>query len=210
MEKKTEDMNEAFVVSESAQVMGEIRKKDRRDKKKKKKDMLMELLLYLILLLLGAIVIPRFVLQRIIVDGPSMEPTLKDGENLMIEKLSVAFNNLKRFDVIVFYPTGKTEEEYYIKRIIGMPGETVQILDGRILINGEILEEAYGKDDIISYAGSAAAPITLKDDEYFVLGDNREISSDSRYQKVGNVKKDSIGGKVLLRIWPLSKFGSIQ
>ncbi len=94
-----------------------------------------------------------------------------------------------------------------MKRIIGLPGETVQIdLSGNIYINGEILEEDYGLEPI-NFPGLAQDPITLGEDEYFVLGDNRNNSSDSRDPSVGNIKRDDIMGKAWVRIWPLNKFG---
>jgi signal peptidase I len=116
---------------------------------------------------------------------------------------------LKRFDIIVFYPFGRENEEYYVKRIIGLPGETIQIVDGVIYIDGDILEEDYGKDPILD-PGRAVVPIKLADDEYFVMGDNRNISKDSRYSVVGNVEKKNIGGKAFFRISPLKRFGPID
>jgi signal peptidase I, bacterial type len=116
---------------------------------------------------------------------------------------------LKRFDIIVFYPYGRDSDEYYVKRIIGLPGETVQIIDGKIYINGEVLEENYGKEPIEN-PGRAAQPIKLADDEYFVMGDNRNISKDSRYPNVGNVKMKNIGGRAFFRVSPLRKFGPID
>lgn len=153
-------------------------------------------------------VIITFVGQRTRVDGRSMENTLHNGDNLIVEKLSYRFSDPKRFDIIVFPPTGK--KEYYIKRIIGLPGETVQIdEDGNIYINGELLEENYGKETIQN-PGRAAQPITLGDDEYFVMGDNRNNSKDSRSEEVGNVKRSQIIGRAWLRIWPLNQFGLLK
>jgi signal peptidase I len=116
---------------------------------------------------------------------------------------------LDRFDIIVFYPYGRENEEYYVKRIIGLPGETVQIIGSDVYINGEVLEEHYGKDPIED-PGRAIEPITLGDDEFFVMGDNRSISKDSRTEEVGNVKKENIGGRAVFRIKPLSRFGTID
>ena len=99
---------------------------------------------------------------------------------------------------------------YYVKRVIGLPGETVQIdLEGNIYINGEILEEDYGKEKI-NFPGLAVEPITLGDDEYFVMGDNRNNSSDSRDPSVGNIRRSNIIGKAWVRIWPLNKFGVLK
>ena len=150
-----------------------------------------------------------FVGQRTVVDGRSMNATLNDGDNLIVEKLSYRFSDPKRFDIIVFPPQG-APKEHYIKRIIGLPGETVQIdKDGNIYINGELLEENYGLETIQN-PGRASEPITLGDDEYFVLGDNRNNSTDSRMEKVGNVKRETITGRAWLRIWPLSDIGFLK
>ena len=150
-----------------------------------------------------------FVGQRTVVDGRSMNATLNDRDNLIVEKLSYRFSDPKRFDIIVFPPQG-APKEHYIKRIIGLPGETVQIdKDGNIYINGEILEENYGLETIQN-PGRASEPITLGDDEYFVLGDNRNNSTDSRMEKVGNVKRETITGWAWLRIWPLSDIGFLK
>lgn len=179
------------------------------EKRVSSKGLLFDLLFYAIIIFVSLYIIPNFVLQRTIVDGESMENTLANEDHLFVEKISYRLNLLKRFDIIVFYPYGRDHEEYYVKRIIGLPGETIQIIDGSIYINGEVLDEAYGKEPILD-PGRAAEPITLADDEYFVMGDNRNISKDSRYTVVGNVKRINIGGKAFFRISPLKKFGPID
>lgn len=149
-----------------------------------------------------------FVGQRTVVDGRSMNATLNDRDNLIVEKLSYRFHDPERFDIIVFPPYGT--KEYYIKRIIGLPGETIQIdEEGNIYIDGELLEEDYGLETIKN-PGRAIEPVTLGDDEYFVMGDNRNNSVDSRDPRVGNVKRDSIIGRAWVRIWPLSDFGLLK
>ncbi len=173
------------------------------------KGFLFDLVFYGVLIFACIYIIPNFVMQRTIVDGSSMEETLSNGDHLYVEKISYRFDMLKRFDIIVFYPFGRENEEYYVKRIIGLPGETVQIKDGLIYIDDELLEENYGMEKI-EYAGRAAEPITLGEDEYFVMGDNRNISKDSRYETVGNVSKENIGGRAFFRVSPLSKFGTID
>lgn len=170
---------------------------------------LYDLIFYAVLIFVCIYIIPNFVLQRTIVDGSSMADTLQDGEHLYVEKLSYRFDALDRFDIIVFYPFGRENEEYYVKRIIGMPGETIQIINGTIYINGEVLTEHYGKEPILD-PGRASVPITLGEDEYFVMGDNRNVSKDSRSMEVGNVKKENIGGRAIFRIKPLSKFGTLK
>ncbi len=164
---------------------------------------------YILLVLFGTWVLITFVGQRTSVSGSSMEPTLHHGDQLILDKLSYHFSEPERFDIIVF-PFQYEEKTYYVKRIIGLPGETVQIdLSGNIYINGEILEEDYGLEPI-NFPGLAQEPITLGEDEYFVLGDNRNNSSDSRDPSVGNIKRDDIMGKAWVRIWPLNKFGVLK
>ncbi len=147
-----------------------------------------------------------FVAQRTDVNGSSMYPTLEDGDQLIADKLSYRFHDPERFDIVIF-PYRYAEKTYFIKRIIGLPGETVRIDEqGNIYINGEVLEEHYGYETI-EYAGLAAEEIQLGDDEYFVMGDNRNVSEDSRYPDVGNVKRSELIGRAFVRIYPFRKFG---
>ena len=170
-----------------------------------------EIILYFALVACITFLIIHFVGQRTVVNGVSMQPTLSDGDNLIVDKLSYRFHDPERFDIIVF-PFQFQDNTYYIKRIIGLPGETVQIMDdGSIYINGEKLEENYGMEVIKPETiGRAAEPIELGDDEYFVMGDNRNNSSNSRTDMVGNIKRENIIGKAWLRIWPVSDFGVLQ
>ena len=135
-----------------------------------------------------------------------MENTLHNGDNLIVDKLSYRFHDPERFDIIVF-PFQFQDNTYYIKRIIGLPGETVQIMDdGSIYINGEKLEENYGMEVIKPETiGRAAEPIELGDDEYFVMGDNRNGSTDSRHSGVGSVHRDCLLGRAVAVIWPLDR-----
>ena len=165
--------------------------------------------LYILFVLLFAYLIVHYVGQRTEVIGPSMEYTLMDRDNLIIDKISYRFGTPKRFDIVVF-PYRYQKKTYYIKRVIGLPGETVQILDdGTILINGEPLMEFYGKEVILD-PGRASEVLTLSEDEYFVLGDNRNNSKDSRSEDVGNVKKSELIGKVWIRIFPFKEFGKVE
>ena len=163
-----------------------------------------------LLCVLGAVwLVITFVGQRTEVEGASRENTLHNGDNLIVDKLSYRFHDPERFDIIVF-PYQYKEDTYFIKRIIGMPGETVQITDkGEILINGEELVESYGRE-VIKDPGLASDPITLGEDEYFVMGDNRNYSKDSRFPDVGNIKRADIIGKAGLRIYPFDKIGFIR
>ena len=170
---------------------------------------IIELCVYVAIIVICVAFVPKYVLQRTIVDGRSMMNTLNDGENLLVEKVSYRFSDPGRFDVIVFYPHGRDSADYYIKRIIGLPGETVQIKGKDIYIDGEKLEENFGKDPITE-PGMAEDPIKLGEDEFFVLGDNRTVSEDSRYEEVGPVKRENIEGRAVLRIYPLSEFGTFD
>ena len=145
----------------------------------------------------------KFVGQRTIVIGDSMNPTLEDGENLITDKITYRFKEPKRFDIIVF-PQKANTSKLLIKRIIGMPGETVEIKDGRVYINGYELNETYG-NEVMKDGGLAANAITLGPNEYFVLGDNRNNSQDSRFASVGNIQRSDIIGRAWLRIWPLDR-----
>ena len=137
-----------------------------------------------------------------------MSPTLKDKENLILDKISYHFRDPERYEIVVFPPKYK-ENTYYIKRVIGLPGETVQIRDGDVYIDGMRLEEdgAYGK---INDPGLAAEPFLLGEEEYFVLGDNRNDSIDSREPEVGAVRREDILGRAFFRLWPLSEFGFLS
>lgn len=164
---------------------------------------LVEMALYMLGVLLLAFLLNHFVGQHVLVDGSSMLNTLKDGDHLIVEKLSYRFGDPERFDIIVFRPYEDHKQTYYVKRIIGLPGETVQIVGSDIYINGEVLEEDYGREEI-QFAGIAADPVILGADEYFVMGDNRNRSTDSRDEKVGKVDRNALVGKGWVRIWPLN------
>ena len=179
--------------------------------KKKKKSVIQEFLRWIALFLLffgvGFLVV-HCVGERTVVSGESMYPALRDGDNLIVDKLSYRFTDPKRYDIIVF-PFQYQEGTFYIKRVIGLPGETVQIQDGIIYINGKVLKESYGYGEIRN-PGFASSEITLGADEYFVLGDNRNDSRDSREPSVGNIVKENIIGKALFRIWPFSRIGLVR
>lgn len=160
---------------------------------------------YLLVVLLITYLIVNFVGQRTEVVGSSMENTLSDGDNLIVDKITYRFREPERYDIIVF-PFQYEKNTFYIKRIIGLPGETVEIdSDGVIYINGKELTEYYGRE-IIADPGIARDKITLGTDEYFVMGDNRNNSTDSRSSIVGNIHKKDILGRAWLRIWPLHEF----
>jgi len=168
-------------------------------------------IIYIIICVLVSVVlaygITHYVAHHTIVDGSSMNDSLQDGDCLIIEKVSY-YNHLpERFDVIVF---PYSEDINYIKRIIGLPGEIIQIIDGYVYVNDVLLEDDIYGNALINDPGVASVPVCLGDDEYFVLGDNRNSSRDSRKSDVGLVKKDSIEGKAVFRIWPFGNWGKVE
>ena len=166
-------------------------------------------ILYIAIVFLLTYLVIHYVGQRTQVSGTSMEYTLSDGDNLIVDKISYRFHKPERYDIIVF-PFQYEENTYYIKRIIGLPGEKIQISeDGAIYIDGKVLEESYGRE-IIEDPGQAEEPIVLDEDEYFVLGDNRNASSDSRDPSVGVIHEGDIIGRAWLRIYPFDKIGFIR
>lgn len=188
------------------------KKKKKKKKTQKKEDVnivkeLLSLIIYIGIVVLICYFIITFVGCRSKVDGSSMNPTLENGDNLWIDKLSYTFGDPKRFDIIIF---NYDEETTYVKRVIGLPGETVRIdQSGNIYINGSLLKENYGKETILDN-GRAGAEVYLGSDEYFVLGDNRNNSIDSRWSDVGNISREDIVGKAVLRIYPLKNFGFVK
>ncbi len=183
---------------------------ERREKHKKRLKVLREIfgwILYILTVILVTYLIVTYVGQRTKVSGPSMEATLHDGDNLIVDKISYRFRDPERFEIIVF-PYQYAEDTYYIKRIIGMPGDTIQIKEGYVYINDELLEEdIYGKEIIEeTKKGIADEPIVLGEDEYFVMGDNRNHSSDSRDPSVGVLKRSQLVGRAWLRVYPFESF----
>ena len=136
---------------------------------------------------------------QIPVAGQSMMPLLNSGDVVLVNKLIYDFWKPQRLDVVVFE---REDKRSFVKRVIGLPGETVQILGGYVYVYGVRLEADNGLDQV-SLAGLAESPVKLGEDEYFLLGDNRDSSEDSRFANVGNVKEEQILGKVWMRISPL-------
>ncbi len=168
-----------------------------------------DMLIYFAIIIAAVLLVHNFVGQQIEVSGSSMEGTLHNEDHLILEKISYETGDPQRYDIVVFRPYTEEKNTFYIKRIIGLPGETVQIIGSDIYINNEILTEDYG-NALIEEAGIAAEPITLNADEYFVLGDNRNNSKDSRNPVVGVVHRNSILGRAWVRIWPLDDFGVLR
>lgn len=165
-------------------------------------------LLYIVLIIALTWIVVTFVGKRTEVSGSSMETTLSDKDQLIVDKMTYRFRDPKRYDIVVF-PYQYQDNTYYIKRIIGLPGETVQILSGMVYIDGMRLDEHYG-NEIMENPGIAEEPLTLGEDEYFVLGDNRNNSSDSRASDVGLIHRKDLIGRAWIRVWPLSQIGVIH
>ena len=162
----------------------------------------LEMLVYFVAIIIIFLLLQHFVGQHIEVKGSSMENTLSNKDHLILEKITYRFKEPKRFEIVVFRPYDKEEETYYIKRVIGLPGEKIQIKDGEVYINDEAIEDIYGSD-IIANPGIASSEIQLDEDEYFLIGDNRNNSTDSRSAKIGPVKRKAIVGRAWARILPV-------
>lgn len=185
-------------------------------KKERRIKLLKETLLYFVeiaLVILIAWLIVRFAMKPASMIGSSMEPTLYNGEDVIINKTSYAVLTPKRHAVIAFYPEQKEGDEtvfddssILIRRVLGLPGETVQIKNGHLWIDGEEIEEKYQYEPMVS-AGRASSEIRLAEDEYFVLSDNRTDMDDSRNTSFTVVKKENIIGKVILSLNPFSLIG---
>ena len=184
----------------------------RQKEKKSIQDQIKGILLWIfeiLVVVLAAFVLVLFFGQIRTNTGQSMEVTLSDGDHVLIDTFSYRIGSPKRNDIIAFKPNGSDTSHTYIKRVIGLPGETIQIKDGMIYINGKVYLE---KTDYpaITNPGLASEEIKLGVTEYFVLGDNRNNSEDSRYADVGLVDADYIEGRVWLRILPTDSFGRIS
>jgi signal peptidase I len=173
-------------------------KKLKKDTKKRKKSMIRELLETVISAGVIAFIIITFIGQVTVVRGASMEPTLHNNERLIANKISYRFESPKRSEIIIFKPPLEIKRNY-IKRIIGIPGDKIEIIKGEIYLNDNKLEDNYVKYK--SYEDVSA--LVVPDDSFFVLGDNRSNSSDSRYW--GFVSRKNVVGKAWLVFWPLNK-----
>lgn len=151
----------------------------------------------LVAVFLAYVVVQFFGIKTSMV-GNSMEPVIYNGQEVLINRVAYNMSSPKRGDVIVFKPNGNQNTHFYIKRVIGLPGETVQIAGGKVFINGEVLKSDVSDDT--KEAGIATNEIVLANDEYFVLGDNRDSSEDSRSANIGNIKVNMIEGQAWMRL----------
>lgn len=146
-----------------------------------------------------------FIAQSYVVEGSSMDPNMRDRDRLLVEKVSYRLHEPRRGDVVVFRTD---DQEVLIKRVIAVPGDTVLIKDHGVYVNGMRLEEEYINGRMIAY--TQIGPLTVPDEHYFVLGDNRNVSRDSRDPTLGFVEADAIVGRALFRYWPLTRIGVVQ
>lgn len=165
------------------------------------------LLIEIIVAIILGYLITSHGLERVEVSGNSMNLILQDGDDILVNKMSYKLFSPSRNDVIVFRQEGQEHNYYSVKRVVGLPGETVQIMDGILYINDKPYEEINKVEKMIT-AGVAEEKITLEKGEYFVLGDNRNQSEDSRYSSVGMITKKDIVGKAWIRLKP--SFGFIS
>ncbi|ABX42763.1 signal peptidase I [Lachnoclostridium phytofermentans ISDg] len=185
---------------------------DRDIKRKKRKKLYIRIIIWMVeivAVIALAYAIINVALEKTTMLGESMEITLQDEDKIVINKLAYKFRDPKRYDIIVFKQSGNEHSYYNIKRVIGLPGERVKILDGVVYVNGEALEEPMVVDPI-RIPGLADEEFTLDEDEFFVLGDNRNNSEDSRFANIGNVVKDDIIGKAWIRLNPFGIVNKIN
>lgn len=188
----------------------------RRRKKVIRMDIVKNVLMWIVQLFvvnLLAFMLVSYLGKEVSVIGDSMEPQLKEGDTALMNRLSYLLARPKRGDVVVFKPNGNENSHYYIKRVVALPGETVQIIDGSLMITdekGQRVENMGTEIEQIEYAGVAEEPITLEPGEYFVIGDNHAFSEDSRYADIGNVKKEDIEGKAWCKRLSFLKFKKVD
>ena len=162
---------------------------------------------------IGLAVILFFVLRMFLfrvahVSGSSMEPTLSNGDRVILNRAAVVFGTTRPGDIVAF-PYPNNPSEYYIKRVIGVSGDVIDMVNGSFLVNGEPLDDDFSHEQVWS-GGDMPFPITVEEGRVFVLGDNRNGSKDSRYSTVGTILERDVLGRAFVRIWPLNVFGQVD
>ena len=164
------------------------------------KKFIKDLIPYIVITII-VVLIRTFLVTPVIVSGDSMVPTLDNKQLLLLNKINYQLSDIKRFDIVVIkYKDSSGKSELIIKRVIGLPGETISYDKGKLYINGKYIKEKFSHAETIDFG-----PVTLDDDEYFVMGDNRTVSLDSRY--IGPIKIKDIRGRTIISIYPFNKFG---
>ena len=171
----------------------------------KTKNIIKDISSYVIVILI-VIIIRVFIFDPVRVDGPSMDTTLANGQILILDKMSYRKKDIKRFDIVVI----KLDSKKIIKRVIGLPNEVVEVKDNTIYVNGKEINDPYASTDTDDFDMGKIGLIKIPGDSYLVMGDNREVSLDSRYAEVGTIKRDKILGKATLRVWPFTKIGKVK
>lgn len=169
---------------------------------------LVEWLLVIGFALLLAFIVRTFLFRVTRVTGYSMEPTLSHGDILILNRVPYLFGSPQAEDIVAF-PYPGNESDYFIKRVIAVPGDTVNLQDGSFFINSVPLEDAFSNEPVRS-AFTVTFPLEVVGESFFVLGDNRNRSKDSRYPTVGNISGDEMIGRVAIRIWPLGSIGRVS
>ncbi len=170
---------------------------------RKTKELIKKIYPYIIVVIV-VVLIRSFIVTPAVVDGQSMEDTLYNNNVVILNKLDYKLNDIKRFDVVVLKYNG----EKLIKRVIGLPGEHVEYKDGNLYIDGFLIEDTYGKTGTDDFKLETLGYLNIPGDMYFVVGDNRNNSADSRI--LGLIKKEDILGSVSYRIFPLTKIGRVK
>lgn len=171
----------------------------------KTKEIIKTIITYLAIILI-VVLIRIFLIDPVRVDGASMNTTLADGEIMILNKIVYKKEDIKRFDIVVI----KQDDKHIIKRVVGLPGETIEYKDNILYINGKEMKDPYPSTKTDDFSIEDVGHTKIPGDTYFVMGDNRSDSLDSRYPSVGVIKKENIVGRARLVIWPFNKFGNVQ
>jgi signal peptidase I len=171
----------------------------------KNKGIIKEVFSY-VLIILAVVAIRVFIFDPVRVDGPSMDTTLSDGEIIILNKFEYRRKDIERYDIVVIKVDGKK----IIKRVIGLPNETIEIKGNNVYADGELLNNSFASTKTDDFDLSQIGLVKIPGDSYFVLGDNRDVSLDSRYSEVGTIKKEQIVGKAAIIIWPINKIKIVK
>lgn len=171
----------------------------------KTKEVIKTIVTYL-LIILAVILIRVFFVDPVRVDGSSMNTTLSDGEIMLLNKIVYKKNDIKRFDIVVV----NQGDKYIIKRVIGLPGETISYKNNILYINGKEMDDPYPSTKTDDFSIEDVGHTKIPGDTYFVMGDNRSDSLDSRYPSVGVIRKENIVGRAKFVIWPFNKLGNVK